>query len=244
MIENVDTLLDKKNIDIIAEYIVDRLQASEEKTRDKEKEFANVDFHLSKGKMNSSSKNTQFFFDVDSGILYDIIHAFYIDDKDKLPKDDDEEKLNELARDFDRLEEFLSDIKESLETKFKDGFIKAIRKNLMSGVEETLIPMQDLHIVELFLSNPIYPYTLKVLKGRTIKEMEEKSVVSKSIAKDLLDKHLKTGKEFEQIIAEEKVMGNEDYRYVFGVEKIKSEYNCHLYAWVNYGLVEKDVVKI
>ena len=78
MIENVDTLLDKKNIDIIAEYIVDRLQASEEKTRDKEKEFANVDFHLSKGKMNSSSKNTQFFFDVDSGILYDIIHVSYV----------------------------------------------------------------------------------------------------------------------------------------------------------------------
>ena len=111
--------------------------------------------------------------------------------------------------------------------------------NLCGNSVELLKTVISLEIKDLYLSNPVFPYTIKVLRGRTIEEMENKNKGKQSIAKDLLDEHLNTGKSFEAIIAEKKAIGDEDYRYVFGVDKIKSEYNCHIYMWVDYSLVEK-----
>jgi len=245
MIKNIDNLLADENIDKVAQYIVDKFMAATPETRDSENEFVDIDFDLNKGEMKSLPTNTRFFVDAEEdSVLYDIVHAFYTDDKECLPKDEQEELLKELGDDFDRLEVFIENIKSKLENEFKDSIIEAVRKNLLEGVDSQLMPMNDIEIKDLYLSNPVFPYTLRILKGRTIEEMEDKKVGDKSsISQDLLNKHLDTKKSFEEIIAIEKAMGNDKYRYVFGVEKIKSEYNCHLYMWIDYSLAQKETVK-
>jgi len=245
MIKNIDKLLTDENVENVAKYIADKFMAATPETRDSENEFVDIDFDLNKGEMKSLPTNTRFFVDAEEdSVLYDIVHAFYTDDKDSLPTDDQEELLKELGADFDRLEVFIEKIKDKLENEFKNSIIEAVRKNLLEDVDSRLMPMDSIEIKDLFLSNPVFPYTLKILKGRTIEEMEDKKSGDKgSIAQDLLNKHLDTKKSFEEIIATEKAMGNDRYRYVFGVEKIKSEYNCHLYMWIDYSLAQQEKVK-
>lgn len=231
-VKNIHHLLSNESVKKMASYIIQRFLNATEENKDYEKQRIDHDYNLMRtGQMVSKPINTEFLMDADKpSLLWDIINAFYHDDDTRLPTHEE----------FDRLDDFLEHVIGILNSNYKDDLRKGIRENVLGGADEKVFKLEKVNVIKIELSNPVFPYSVKVLKGVTLEDMKKGNVSSRGISQELLDLHLKTNRSFEDLIAEKKVLGVEKYRYVFGVELIKYDYNCNVSLYVDYSAISKE----
>jgi len=230
MISNIDNLLSDQNAQSVASYIVSRF-ASAVPNKNREKEFIDYEFDLNKdGQMVSNAINTEYKMDAeDNTILSNIIDIFYHDDESRLPTEEE----------FKKLDIFVARVLTCLKKEHKNYLRDAIRNNILGGAAEEVFPLQEINIKEIELSNPLFPYVVKVLKGVSVDDMEQGSGTTQ-IANELIDEHLETGKDFELILAEKKASLDPKYRKIFGVDLKKEFYQCNLRLWVDYTALKPE----
>jgi len=230
-VKDINKLLSKDNASDIANYIVKRFLNATEENKDYEKQRIDYDYQLTRnGKMSSKPVNTEFQMDAEKpSPLWDVIDAFYHDDETRLPTQEE----------FGKLDEFIDDVMGLLNTEHEDNIRTAIRQNVLGGADDRVFKLEEIYVKKIEISNPVFPYSVKVLKGATVEDMKSGKVSNAGISQELLDLHIKTGRSFEDLIAEQKALGIEKYRYVFGVELIKYDYHCHVYLYVDYSAVPK-----
>jgi len=243
---NTRKMFSKKNTKKIAEYIVQRFKDSKEATRDRENELVDYEYDIAKsGQMTSIAKsNTEFKMEVEEGTeLKEIINAFFHDDPDRCP----------TAKQFDAFEMFEVKLAKYIEKNCEEGLRQAIRENVLGGAVEEVFPLPVIKVKRIELCDPVFPYTVKVLKGKIARdeggnktekekkeEMEGDDVRPTGIASKMIQCHISTGKSFEQIIAENRAMNNPEYRYIYGVYLNKEWYQCQLDLWVDYKMVKPE----
>jgi len=228
-VKDIDKLLSDDNIKQIASYVVQRFLDATEENKDYDKQRIDYDYNLTRdGTMTSKPINTEFQMDVEKTCLFwDIVDAFYHDDATRLP----------TSEEFDRLDAFIANVLDTLNVHHEDDLRTAIRENVLGGADKRVFKLEAIDVKKIEVSNPVFPYSVKVLKGATVEDMKSGHVSNAGISQELLTMHLDTNRSFEDLIAEQKALGVERYRYVFGVELIKYDYHCHVYMHVDYSAV-------
>ena len=243
---NTRKMFSKKNTKKVAEYIIQSFKDSKEATRDREKELIDYEYDISKsGQMTSSAKsNTEFKMDVEDGTeLKEIIEAFFHDDKNRLPTE----------KQFDAFEMWVAKLGKYIEKNCEEGLRQAIRENVLGGAIEEVFPLPVIKVKSVEICDPVFPYVVKVLKGKVARDEEGKKTENEKkeemqsddlrptgIASKMIQCHISTGKSFEQIIAENRAMNNPEYRYIYGVYLNKEWYQCQLDLWVDYKMVKPE----
>jgi len=243
MIENIEKWLSQDCAEKCAKEIMERFRDGQ---HDVNKEIVDYEYDLQKGEIvldeEENVKNTSYLFDPDKGsTLYELIETFIHDDETRLPD----------IGDFEKLDEFLSRVAKIIEENYSDVMRDAARRRVLGGASEELFPLKGFKVQAIDLSNPVIDFNVRVSKAIMVKKSvlaEAKSAKDifknkpkeEGVGNELGEIHIKTGKSFEQIIAEKKAFGDPRYANVIGASKEKAYYKVCVEMWLDYTIVRPE----
>jgi len=206
--------LSQKNVEKIALEILNRI--CEGNTDDN---CLDYDFELNQGNMKSDNVNTNFKFDIRKKSILDKVQQILYT----------EENITE--ENTQHIIDFLKNIKDVLNKKYKSKLSEAIRQTILGGADKKAFPLDDIEVVNIEIgSKPEVDYVL------VIQKMTPKYGQTPRVNENLIQEHEKTGKPLEEIIQEKKEQGDERYKYVTGAYKRKWFFDCQVDIFVNYSL--------
>lgn len=188
-----------------------------------------VEFDIKNGKMVSGTSNTCYFFNSSEGSFSrNFIKALH-----------EVELTTEITN---QIETFQKKIKSLMENLIDDEFKDVLRKGALGDAEKFLFPLNTIKVVN-FEINPSFNIECDGGYVLQINRMAPKGYVfNKSIANELIQLKIQTGKDFDDLIKEKKEVDPE-YAYVSGYTKRYYDGEFSFKLWVDYSPAEFEKVK-
>lgn len=233
------SLLNEDNVKLLAKEIIDEMvESGDEKNIE-------IDYQLSGGKMISQNINTIFSYNSRQGTLLRLLT-------------EKAQKVEALSYEaHDRLLQFEKSLAKEMNEKYKEIVKNKIRQftpldhrqmailtpDARNKILETIFPMNMSYIVSCVLNLVYDPdgdggYTIKVEKNSP-----RGSISTQSVANDLIKRSAETGKNYDEIIKEQKALGNEQYKYVVRAEKKYYDSQCVVSMYINFNPAPKEEVE-
>lgn len=233
------SLLNEDNVKLLAKEIIDEMvEFGDEKNIE-------IDYQLSGGKMISRDINTIFFYNSKENTLLRVLV-------------EKAQKIEDISYDaHDKLLQFEKSLEKEMNEKYKEIIKNKIRQftpldhkqisiltpEARNKILETIFPMNMSYVVSCILNLLYAPdgdggYTVKVEKNSP-----RGSISTQSVANDLIKRNAETGKNYDEIIKEQKELGNEQYKYVMRAEKKYYDSQCMVSMCINFNPAPKEEVE-
>jgi len=221
---NINNVLSDGNARVMAEEFFKDFSKNADSTN------LDFDFSINKGAMVSESVNTKYAFNSKTGSFTE---SFIKSVKEV----SDHENFQSLFKDF------LDKLIYNLNKKYKDEIRKVVRKVVLGDAEEFLFPIKNIKVVNVEINHAFE----KDGDGGYVLQIEKKApkgyISKRSVAAELIQGRINTGKSYEELLEEGKKTGYLDYVYVTGYSKKYYETEFFIGIYADYSPAPYDDVK-
>lgn len=205
------------------------------------------DFSISHGVMKSGDKNT---FVIINSEKNDELDSLFNELKSYVVRLEKNNKKTDMDKFYNELSGFMEKVKKDFNKQDFKGISDCFRKKVLNNAEPFLFPLNNIRLCDIEV-NLSYDkevdsgYTLQVNKLVNQDDIDEdgKSINKKSIANELIQESMQTGRRVEELYQEKKLSGHPDYENVTGIEKKYYEGEFNLSFFVDYSPAPFEEVK-
>ncbi len=215
--QSLKELLSDKNAHKFVDYVLEEFCNGENKVIE-------YDFNISAAGLIKGSRerpNTSFSFDTKPNTLPREIRDAIVSIEEVT---DEDQKI---------ILNFLTMVRNNLNDKYSRELAVRIRQEILNKADEKSFPLTDINVINVEIGElPPIDFVL-VINKKTERDGDESF---SHVSVDLMDEYIQTGKELNEIVAEKKESNDPDYDNVDSVYKKKSEYECYIDMFVDYGV--------
>lgn len=208
---DLETVLTDSAAIEVAKNIIERFNDSDDK------QTIDYEFDLSKGKLVSEDINTNLKFDSYPDTFLANIRDT-ICGKEDMTKDDGDIILS-----------FLIKIRDILNSEYKEQLKDIIRKKVLGEVDKEVFPLNRVQVINVEIGDlPDVDFLIVVQKS------SPHGTISHSLSQELMNEHVETGKDLNDIIKYHQANGDEKYKYISGAYKRKYYFEYQVDMFVDY----------